>query len=494
MTELPFPAEEERPAPLGRRVMTAVAFAGTARLVVQVTSWLMTLVVIRLLTPADYGLMGLVSLFTGFVAMFNELGMGAALVQTRRVTGTLLAELFGLVLLLQILFGLLILVTAAPVADFFGEPRLVPMLQVQSLQFLFYGFAVVPDALLMRRLDFQRKSLVETVAALLASGATLLLAFTGFGVWALIDGVLLGAATRALGLTWITRFLPMPRLRLSGLGGLVRFGGLLTAERLLWFGYTRFDAMIIGKRFGPVLLGDYTVAMTLASLPLDKLGPVLTQVSFPAFAEVQERPGEATAHLLKAVRLLSLLFFPLLFGLAAVASDAVPLLLGAQWTASVVPLTLVSLVMPLRMINLVIPSYLKGLGHPGASLLTIGVACLILPAALLVGSRWGLAGIGAAWLFSYPVFFLASLSIAGRVTPLRIAPVLAAIVRPALAASLMLLLLWLAQSTLLAPLAPGLRLPLAVAFGIACYALAILLLDRSGCSELLGLLRHRAIG
>src|SRR3954470_20276861 len=156
MTELPFPAEEERPAPLGRRVMAALAFAGTARLLVQVTSWLMTLVVIRLLTPDDYGLMGLVTLFTGFVAMFNELGMGAALVQARRVSDALLAELFGLVLLLQIGFALLILVAAAPVAEFFAQPRLVPMLQIQSLQFLFYGFAVIPDALLMRRLDFQR--------------------------------------------------------------------------------------------------------------------------------------------------------------------------------------------------------------------------------------------------------------------------------------------------------------------------------------------------
>lgn len=472
--------------------MAALAFAGTARLLVQVTSWLMTLVVIRLLTPDDYGLMGLVTLFTGFVAMFNELGMGAALVQARRVSDALLAELFGLVLLLQIGFALLILVAAAPVAEFFAQPRLVPMLQIQSVQFLLYGFAVIPDALLMRRLDFQRKSLVETIAALLASGVTLLLAFAGYGVWALIDGVLIGAGARALGLTWITRFLPMPRLRLSGLGGLVRFGGLLTAERLLWFAYTRFDAMIIGKRFGPVLLGDYTVAMTLASLPLDKLGPVLTQVSFPAFAEVQEKRGEATAHLLKAVRLLSLLFFPLLFGLSAVASDAVPLLLGAQWADSVLPLALVSLVMPLRMINLVIPSYLKGLGHPGASLLTIAVACLILPAALLIGSVWGLAGIGGAWLVAYPIFFLASLSIAARVTPLRVAPVLAAIARPALAALLMLLLLWLLQTTLLASVAAALRLPLAIAAGIACYAAAILLLDASSCRELLRLLRRGA--
>ena len=494
MTELPFPVEEEPPAPLGRRVMTALAFAGTARLVVQITSWLMTLVVIRLLTPADYGLMGLVTLFTGFVAMFNELGMGAALVQARRVTGALLAELFGLVLLLQLLFALVILATATPVAAFFDEPRLVPMLQVQSLQFLFYGFAVIPDALLMRRLDFQHKSLVETAAALLASGATLLLAFVGFGVWSLIDGVLLGAAVRAIGLTWVTRFLPMPRFALSGLSGLLRFGGLLTLERLLWFAYTRADALIIGKRFGPVPLGDYTVAMTLASLPLDKLGPVLTQVSFPAFAEVQDQREQATAHLLKAVRLLSLLFFPLLFGLSAIAADAVPLLLGAQWTDAVLPLALVALAMPLRMINLVVPSFLKGLGHPGASLATIAIACVIMPAALLAGSSWGLPGIGGAWLLGYPVFFLLSLAVAARVTPLRIGAVLQALAKPALASLLMLVLLWLAQATVLTAFAPALRLGLSIAGGILCYGATILLIDPAGCRELRDLLRRRALG
>src|SRR5579859_5366369 len=120
MTGLPFSAEEEQGLPLGRRVMTALAFAGTARLLVQVTSWILTLAVIRLLSPDDYGLMGLVTLFTSFVAIFNELGMGAALVQARRVTSELLAELFGLVLLLQIAFGLLIILAAAPVAGFFA--------------------------------------------------------------------------------------------------------------------------------------------------------------------------------------------------------------------------------------------------------------------------------------------------------------------------------------------------------------------------------------
>jgi O-antigen/teichoic acid export membrane protein len=191
---------------LRQRVLAALGWALTGRMLAQAASWVITLVVIRLLTPEDYGLMALATIFVTLVALVNELGMGGALIQADRLTQAQIRQTFGIVIVIQLAFALLIFATALPVALFFDDARLAPILQVSSLQFVLLAFAIIPEALLMRALEFRLKAYVDTLSQLVGSVATLALALWGFGVWALVWGVIANSLLKAIGFTLAARF------------------------------------------------------------------------------------------------------------------------------------------------------------------------------------------------------------------------------------------------------------------------------------------------
>ncbi len=468
---------------LKQRVMHALGWALTGRVLAQATSWVITLVVIRLLSPDDYGLMALATIFVTLVALVNELGMSGALIQADRLTEAQIRQTYGIVIVVQLAFALLIVATAVPVALFFADPRLAPILQVSSLQFVFLAFEIIPESLLMRALDFRLKAFIDTSAQLVGSVVTLAFAWSGWGVWALVWGVLANQGVKAIGFTVATRFFVWPSFSLRGMRAIISFGGLLTAERVFWFLYSQADNLILGKRFGGEVLGVYSVAIQLAALPMDKLGPIIGQVAFPAFARVQQRPGDATDYLLKATRLIALISFPTMFGLSAVAPWFVPVVLGAKWHAAILPLQLLALSMPIRFVALAQPPFLKGLGYARLSLTNAMLAFVLLPTAFLIGSAWGTVGMCVAWLVSYPPYFVVTVLRAARVTPVTLGAVLRAMAPSAFAATAMYAAVMGAGAVIPAAANPIAGLVALVALGGGVYGGLTLVFNRDGWME-----------
>lgn len=468
---------------LRQRVMNALGWALIGRVLAQATSWVITLVVIRLLSPDDYGLMALATIFVTLVALVNELGMSGALIQADGLTHAQIRQTYGIVIVVQLAFTLLIVATAVPVALFFADPRLAPILQISALQFVFLAFEIIPESLLMRALDFRLKAFIDTIAQLAGSVLTLVLAWLGWGVWALVWGVLANQAVKAFGFTIATRFFVWPSFSLRGMRAIISFGGLLTAERVFWFLYSQSDNLILGKRFGGEVLGIYSVAIQLAALPMDKLGPIIGQVAFPAFARVQDRPGDATEYLLKATRLIALISFPTMFGLSAVAPWFVPVALGPKWLGAVLPLQLLALSMPLRFVALAQPPFLKGLGYARLSLTNAMLAFALLPVAFLIGSAWGALGMCVAWLVVYPPYFAVTVLRAARVTPVTLGAVMRAMMPAALAAGAMYATVAGVGAMLPATANPLAVLACLIGLGVVVYGGLTLAFNRDGWLE-----------
>ena len=165
------------------------------RLFSQSFTWAVTLVVVRLLTPADYGLLAMAMIFVGFLSRLAELGLGSAVVQRAEVDTPLLRKAFGLILLVHASLFLLLFISAPLISAFMGEPRLVSLVRVLSALFLISAFQVVPEALLQRRLEFRRQSLNDFRSVIVGSLAVLAAALAGWGVWSLV----LGSFTTQLG-------------------------------------------------------------------------------------------------------------------------------------------------------------------------------------------------------------------------------------------------------------------------------------------------------
>lgn len=185
---------------ISQAVVSGIRWSAGVRLLSQVSTWAITLIVIRLLAPADYGLVAMASVFVGLAAMLSELGLGMSVVQAKEIDDSLLRQLFGVILIVQLCIFAFLAVFAPAIAAFFSEPRVSDIVRALGLQFVFSAFGVIPDALLKRNLRYKTRSVIELIAAVAASVLTLMFAFSGFGVWSLVAGSLGSQLIKAIAL------------------------------------------------------------------------------------------------------------------------------------------------------------------------------------------------------------------------------------------------------------------------------------------------------
>ena len=472
---------------VGQKALIALRWSAASRLAGQALSWGITIMVIRLLSPADYGLLAMAVILPTTLYLINDLGLDVVLVQNQAPDTAFLRQVFGLVVAINLLCALLLLLGAPLVADFFQEPRVTPILRVLSLLFLLCMFETLPRARLEQRLDFRRQSMITVVATFLSGLTTLGLAWMGAGVWALVWGRLCSSAVNVLGLNLVAPSLCWPSFSLAAVKRSLSFGGLVTLERAAWQVFNDADKVIGGKLWGDVTLGLYTVAQDVATMPMHRTGSFINAIGLPAFSHVQDRLHEVRFYLLKVTRIMSVMSFPLFIGLAITAPETVALLLGPQWPAAAPILRILALIMPLRMLATLLPPVLWGISRPGVSAVNGCIAAVVVLGACLVGAQWGAIGMAWAWLAAYPVAFVITLHRAGRVVDFTLWDFGAAMFRPVLASGLMAAAVTLARGVVPAEAAPGVTLLILVPTGAVTYVAALFVLHRSSFRETLAL-------
>ncbi|TQE98981.1 MAG: lipopolysaccharide biosynthesis protein [Spiribacter salinus] len=472
-------------------VLASVGWVAGSRMAGQAFTWVVTLVVIRLLDPADYGLMALATMLISFMLLLSELGLGPAMIQAREIRCDQLPDIFGTTLLFNAFLTALTWATAPLVASFFDEPALVDVLRVLALQFLLLAFTLMPEALLQRGMEFRSWSLGSLGARVTGSLATLVLAWYGFGVWSLVWGNLLTFVTRAAVVNWLVPCLFLPRLRPKRIIDMLRFGGHVTATRVLSFAYQHADYLIVGKLLGKDALGFYSVSYQLAAMPMQRLASIVNRVALPAFARVQTEPSLAGRHYLKAVRLVSLFGVPVMWGISSVTPEAVPLILGARWETAQVPLQIICLVIPLRMTSNLLAPALQGLGRSDVGLYNMLRVFCTMVIAFLVGAQWGIVGVAMAWALAWPSVYLFNL---GRSLPrmqLRRRDLARNLARPWLAGLILYGAVAGVRTVLPESIAPSIVLPTLILAGALGYMTASLAFNRAGIAEAWDLLRRR---
>jgi O-antigen/teichoic acid export membrane protein len=412
---------------LRRRAIQGGTVLLAARLVTQVVVWGATLIVARLLLPYDYGVMTTGMIFVGLADLLAEAGVGKALVQRRELTAAHLAEGFTLSLILALgLYGLLLGI-ASPAAAFLETPVLADFLRVLGLLILLVPFRSIPQAMLERDLCLGKQSVIYVSGAVVQAGLVLALAAAGMGYWALAAGVIVGRTFEAAALTWAAGW--RPRLARPGRAahGLLAFGIHITLGTLLWFIYTNCDYAVIGKLAGPVALGYYALAIQLISLPVNKLTANVNQVVYPVFCRLQGDRERIKDWYLRLTVLLTFIGTPALAGLALIAEDGFPLVLGEQWRPAILPFQLLAAVGILMVLSASLPPLFNALGRPDINLKYTAACTLLLPAGfVVVGKPFGLLGICTVWLAFYPVLVATLVWLTRGLTGIRLADLISA--------------------------------------------------------------------
>jgi PST family polysaccharide transporter len=461
---------------LKRRFVRGVAWSGSARWGAQLITWLSTLFVARLLSPDDYGLVGMATVVFAAVTVFVDFGVTLTVITLRHLTPAQIAQLNGLAALLG-LAGFLVAAALAPVASwFFGRPELTFVLIALGTTFLMLGPRQVPMALLQREMRFRAFAAIEATQALIAASVTLAAALGGAGFWALIAGIVAGqAAATVLALATARAAMKWPRP--SELGEALEFTKHQLTGSLAWYAYFNADFAVAGRLLGARELGIYTIAWTLARIVPERLAHLVTRVTPTFFAPLRDDRAALCRWIYALTEALTVLTFPLVVGLALTAPDAVPLLVGAQWAVAVLPLQLLAVY---SMWDVVVQLLSRGLTAVGDTrfVARVGVTlAVIMPPAFIVGSFWGPAGIATAWVVVNPVVRSVIVYRARRSLGLSTRRWVAAM-RPAATATALMAAAVVAVGAAAAEYSPVARLFSQVAAGGVAFSLGIALLHR----------------
>jgi teichuronic acid exporter len=476
---------------LRQRVLSGLGWSAGARFTGQLVTWAITIVVMRLLTPQDYGLMAIAGVFIGLLMFLNELGLGAALIQKQQLEESVLRRVFGLLLLVNLGLFLLLLLSAPLIAAFFKEQRVVPIVRLLSVQFLMIPLCTVPRAFIQKEMDFKKISLIDFVSSIIGAVTTLILAWRGAGVWSLVWGSLANISCSTVGLNAVFRHVVVPSFSFKGVGNYMTFGGYVMGNRILWYFYTQADVFVIGKVLGKELLGYYSVAKNLANLPIDKISSIISQVAFPAYSSIQTEHQRMRVLFLKAIGIISFVAFPISWGISSIAPEFVATILGDKWQMAVLPLQLLCLAIPIHMIHIQINPLVLALGRPEITFKNLLLLSIVMTLAILMGSNWGLTGVSLAWLTISPIVCLYNIWRSVRILKIKLADVLSPMVKPVLSSAIMYLLVFCLKSVYPHDKKSVWYVSILVLWGAMSYGMATFALNKKGYREAAGLLFGR---
>ena len=294
-------------------------------------SILATAILARLLTPQDYGLIGMVVVFTGFVAMFKDMGLSLATVQRAEITFEQISTLFWINVTISIAITLLMMLLAPLIGWFYGEPRLTMITIVTSLGFFFGGLAVQHEALLKRQMRFYALSVIAFLSMMIGYVVGIVLAWRGASYWALVFSQLALLASNAIGVLVTCRWRPGRPKRNTGVRSMLSFGGNVTGYALINYVSKNCDNLIIGRAFGPQLLGLYTKAVQLLNLPTEQINEPIASVAIPALSRLADSPERYRQAYLRIIEKVLMVTMPAVILMLATADWLVLMILGPQW-------------------------------------------------------------------------------------------------------------------------------------------------------------------
>jgi O-antigen/teichoic acid export membrane protein len=373
-----------------------------------------TVVLARLLSPADFGLAGLALVVVGFVAVLAEAGLSSAVVYRRSLTDEAIRVGFTLSLLIAAGLSLTVLLLAPLLAAPFHSGSLAAVLRVEAPLFLLAAAGSIAKALLRRRLDFRRLFIVDVVSYVAGYAlVAVTLALLGLGVWSLVGAALAQAAVAsavALGLAPH----PVRPLLLAREGReLLKYGGADTLNMVVGYFGRAADSLVIGRWLGTGELGLYTRAFALFAVPLSYLGTAMTSVLFPVMSQIQGDVRRSRSGYLLGVQLATLIAAPLCAGVIVAAPHMIVGLYGEPWQGAVLPLQILAAAGTLRAVYNLSAAVTYASGNVMAEVRRQAVLAALLYFGAFIGTRWGISGVAGGvvvgMIFMY--FAMAHLSL-----------------------------------------------------------------------------------
>lgn len=480
-------------ATLGARVFRGASWLALFKLASQLFSWVVTIAVAKILVPSDYGLMDMATIITGYAGMFNELGLGAAIIQRPRTSRTELSSVFWVSMGFSALLASLCFLVAYPTAAIFNEPRVIPITQATSMLFLFGGVQIVPLALMKKELAFKKIGFIDMTGIVVSCSCMYVLALMGSGTWTLIGGHLVREFTKAVLTYSSAKWFPCWHFRFNDAKPYLSFGIQVSIGESLFYLYDKSDKFFAGRAFNSNSLGLYSFALQLAKMPTEKIVVLINQVSFPVFAKLQKNKELFERYYLDILKITSTIVFPLFTGAYLLGEQLIRVLLNEKWYAMIVLFKFLSLAQIVTALNAINNFVHTAQGRPQWSMRFNLMMTMLMPLSFYFAVQYGLNAILVPWLTSYVLLCCTWIVITLRKVDIRVGMYVRTIVRPAVGSVMMAAGILVLESSLLGSglenLMPIGKLVLEMLIACALYLLYLCIFDMDTILRLKAIIR-----
>jgi len=377
------------------------ARGGVIAIVAQALKFLITIVatavMARLVTPQDYGLVGMVAFVTGFVSMYKDLGLASATIQRSQINSDQISTLFWVNTLLSVGVAVLTAALAPFVAWFYGEPRLIWITVVTASGFIISGVAVQHEALLRRQMRYFVLALISLTSMAMGYVVGIIMAWNGFHYWALVSSQLAVVTTSTIVTLSICAWVPGLPKRNTGVRTMIRFGGNLTGFTTINYFSRNLDNLLIGRFWGALQLGLYTRAYQLMMLPIDQINEPVTSVAVASLSRLTDSPESYRNAYLRMLEKIAFLTIPFVASMIIISDWIIKIVLGPQWSGAVQIFRLLGITALFQPIANTTGWLLISQGRTNHMFQWGLISGPIIMASIIVGLPWGAVGVASSY-------------------------------------------------------------------------------------------------
>lgn len=355
------------------------------------------IILARLLTPHDFGLVATVLIFVNFAMILAEQGFGAALIQRSELTEEHLSSIFWVNVAMGILLTALFVCGAPLIARVFHEDSLTPLIRATSWIFVINSLGSVQGTLLTRQLAFKRIAKVEVIAAWVGGVSAIFLAWRGWGAWSIaVQSVV--AAVVSGGVLWsVSEWRPRAIFRWAAVRELAVFSTNHLLGNVSNYWVRNVDNVLVGYVLGQGPLGIYTRAYSVMLFPLSRISRVLSRVMFPSLALIKADHARVRRLFLRVSRVIALVTFPIMLGVAATAENFTAVVFGTQWGEMVPILRILAVVGMVQSVTSLIVNIYLSQNHTALRLRVVLPIQALQVLGIIIGLRWGILGVAVGY-------------------------------------------------------------------------------------------------
>lgn len=353
-------------------------------------TFIVGIILARLLSPREFGLIGMITVFIAVSESFINSGFSSALIRKKNCTDKDFSTVFYFNLVVGILFFIILFFSAPAISRFFDEPELSAILQVLGAVLIIDSLTLIQRTILTKRIDFKLQARISIIASIGSGVVAITMAYYGFGVWALVAQRMIKQGLNSVFLWLWNKWKPLLVFSVESFKELFGFGSKLLVSGLIDTVYRNIYYLVIGKYFSAQELGFYTKANEFKSLPSANLNGIIGRVTYPVLSTLQDDIPRLRNNYQKLIRSIMFITFTLMLGMAAVAEPMIHTLIGAKWEPSIIYLQMlcfVGMMYPLHALNL---NMLQVQGRSDLFLKLEIIKKIIAIPTIVIGVIWGI--------------------------------------------------------------------------------------------------------